>query len=35
MEGMIHDFMMTDTGVAPPKGAEAYHAIEAPKGELG
>ncbi|NNF58301.1 MAG: NADH dehydrogenase (quinone) subunit D [Rhodothermaceae bacterium] len=35
MEGMIHDFLMTDTGVAPPKGAEAYHAIEAPKGELG
>jgi NADH-quinone oxidoreductase subunit D len=35
MEGMIHDFMMTDTGVAPPKGAEAYHAIESPKGELG
>jgi NADH-quinone oxidoreductase subunit D len=27
--------MMTDTGVAPPKGAEAYHAIESPKGELG
>lgn len=35
MEGLIHDFMMTDTGVCPPKGAEAYHAIEAPKGELG
>ncbi|MCH7639776.1 MAG: NADH-quinone oxidoreductase subunit D [Bacteroidetes bacterium] len=35
MEGMIHDFMMTDTGVAPPKGAESYHAIEAAKGELG
>ncbi len=35
MEGMIHDFMMTDTGVCPPEGAEAYHAIEAPKGELG
>ncbi len=35
MEGMIHDFMMTDTGVAPPQGAESYHAIEAPKGELG
>ena len=35
MEGMIHDFMMTDTGVAPPKGAEVYSAIESPKGELG
>ncbi len=35
MEGMIHDFMMTDTGVCPPDGAECYHAIEAPKGELG
>ena len=35
MEGLIHDFMYTDTGVAPPKGASAYHAIESPKGELG
>ena len=35
MEGMIHDFLMTDVGVAPPKGAESYHAIEAAKGELG
>ena len=35
MEGLIHDFMMTDMGVCPPAGAEAYHAIEAPKGELG
>lgn len=35
MEGMIHDFMMTDTGICPPEGAEAYHAVEAPKGELG
>lgn len=35
MEGMIHDFMMTDTGIAPPKSAESYHAIEGPKGELG
>jgi len=35
MEGMIHDFMMTDVGVIPPEGAEVYHGIEAPKGELG
>lgn len=35
MEGLIHDFMMTDLGVCPPAGAEIYHAIEAPKGELG
>ncbi len=35
MEGMIHDFLMTDTGVTPPKGAETYHAVENPKGELG
>jgi NADH-quinone oxidoreductase subunit D len=35
MEGMIHDFMYTDVGTVPPKGAHAYHAIESPKGELG
>lgn len=35
MEGLIHDFMMTDLGVTPPAGTEAYHAIESPKGELG
>jgi NADH-quinone oxidoreductase subunit D len=35
MEGLIHDFMYTDTGVAPPNGAATYHAIEASKGELG
>lgn len=35
MEGMIHDFLMTDTGICPPDGAECYHAIESPKGELG
>ncbi len=35
MEGMIHDFLYTDVGIAPPRGAESYHAIEAPKGELG
>ncbi|MEX0820650.1 MAG: NADH dehydrogenase (quinone) subunit D [Rhodothermales bacterium] len=35
MEGMIHDFLYTDVGVAPPKGAYCYSAIESPKGELG
>lgn len=35
MEGMIHDFMMTDTGICPPAGTECYHAVESPKGELG
>lgn len=35
MEGMIHDFMMTDTGICPPAGSEVYHAVESPKGELG
>ena len=35
MEGMIHDFMYTDVGVAPPKGVWSYHAVESPKGELG
>jgi NADH-quinone oxidoreductase subunit D len=35
MEGMIHDFMMTDIGICPPEGAEGYHAVESPKGELG
>ncbi|WP_456428106.1 NADH dehydrogenase (quinone) subunit D [Rhodocaloribacter sp.] len=35
MEGLIHDFLYTDTGVCPPKGVWSYHAIEAPKGELG
>jgi len=35
MEGLIHDFMYTDAGVCPPKGASIYHAIEASKGELG
>jgi len=35
MEGLIHDFMVTDTGICPPKGAAVYHAVEAPKGELG
>ena len=35
MEGMIHDFMYTIEGVTPPRGVETYHAVEAPKGELG
>lgn len=35
MEGLIHDFMMTDTGVCPPEGVECFHSIEASKGELG
>ena len=35
MEGMIHDFVYTDVGVCPPRGAHAYHAVENPKGELG
>jgi len=35
MEGLIHDFLYTDTGVCPPKGVWSYHAVEAPKGELG
>ena len=35
MEGLIHDFMYTDVGICPPKGAAVYHAIEAAKGELG
>jgi len=34
MESLIHDFMMTHEGLQLPKG-EVYHAIEAPKGELG
>ncbi len=35
MEGLIHDFMVTDIGICPPKGAAVYHAVEAAKGELG
>ena len=34
MEELIHDFMITNFGVNPPIG-EIYHAVEAPKGELG
>lgn len=35
MEGLIHDFMYTDQGICPPKGASIYQAIEGSKGELG
>ena len=35
MEGLIHDFMMTDAGLCPPNNAKCYHAVESPKGELG
>jgi len=34
MEELIHDFMLVNLGVDPPIG-EVYHAVEAPKGELG
>ena len=34
MEELIHDFMIVNFGVEPPQG-EVYHAVEAPKGELG
>lgn len=34
MEELIHDFMLVNFGVEPPVG-EIYHAVEAPKGELG
>jgi NADH-quinone oxidoreductase subunit D len=35
MEELIHDFMIVNFGNQPEKGAEAYQAIEASKGELG
>jgi NADH-quinone oxidoreductase subunit D len=35
MEELIHDFMLVNFGNIPEKGAEAYQAIEASKGELG
>jgi NADH-quinone oxidoreductase subunit D len=34
MEELIHDFMIVNFGIDPPAG-EIYHAVEAPKGELG
>ncbi len=34
MDELIHDFMVVNFGINPPVG-EAYHAIEASKGELG
>ncbi len=34
MEELIHDFMLVNFGIEPPVG-EMYHAVEAPKGELG
>ena len=34
MEELIHGFMLINFGVNPPVG-EVYHAVEAPKGELG
>lgn len=35
MEELINDFMIVNFGNAPEKGAEAYQAVESPKGELG
>lgn len=35
MEELINDFMIVNSGNIPEKGAEAYFAIEASKGELG
>ncbi len=34
MEELIHDFVIVNFGIEPPVG-EVYHAVEAPKGELG
>jgi NADH-quinone oxidoreductase subunit D len=34
MEELIYDFMIINFGIEPP-GGEIYHAVEAPKGELG
>jgi NADH-quinone oxidoreductase subunit D len=34
MEELIHDFMLINFGIEIPPG-EVYHAVEAPKGELG
>jgi NADH-quinone oxidoreductase subunit D len=35
MEELINDFMIVNFGNLPEKGAESYHAVESPKGELG
>jgi NADH-quinone oxidoreductase subunit D len=35
MEELINDFVIVNFGNLPKKGAEAYFALEAPKGELG
>ena len=34
IDGLINHFLLIEEGIKPPKG-EVYHAIEAPKGEMG
>ncbi len=34
IDGLINHFLLIQKGITPPKG-EVYHAIEAPKGEMG
>jgi NADH-quinone oxidoreductase subunit D len=34
IDGLINHFLLIEKGITPPKG-EVYHAIEAPKGEMG